>query len=120
MSDPASVGQPIDSTGEMIVATPGTYGGKPRIAGHRIRVQDVVVWNEHAGMTLDDIVSTYPGLIPEKIVAALRYYQAHREEIERDLKEEEELADSLEDGPDIVILRPLGLVDVGTNSNSSG
>ncbi len=26
-----------------IEITPGTCGGKPRIAGHRIRVQDIVV-----------------------------------------------------------------------------
>jgi uncharacterized protein (DUF433 family) len=26
-----------------IEATPGVFGGKPRIAGHRIRVMDIVV-----------------------------------------------------------------------------
>jgi hypothetical protein len=29
-----------------IEATPGVLGGKPRIAGHRIRVMDIVVWHE--------------------------------------------------------------------------
>ncbi|WP_333364954.1 DUF433 domain-containing protein [Microcoleus sp. herbarium14] len=31
---------------EHIEITPGICGGKPRIAGHRIRVQDIVVWHE--------------------------------------------------------------------------
>ena len=30
-----------------IEITPGVCGGKPRIAGHRIRVQDIVVWNHN-------------------------------------------------------------------------
>ena len=29
-----------------IEITPGVVGGKPRIAGHRIRVLDIVVWHE--------------------------------------------------------------------------
>ena len=32
---------------EHIVATPGTCGGKPRIAGTRIRVQDIYVRGVH-------------------------------------------------------------------------
>ncbi len=36
---------------EHIKITPGVCGGKPRIAGHRIRVQDVVVWHEQMGMS---------------------------------------------------------------------
>ncbi len=115
MSDPST-----EMAGEMIVATPGTCGGKPRVAGHRIRVQDIVIWKEQMGMTIDEIISSYPGMTPEKIAAALRYYQTHREEIDRDLKEEEEFADQLESGPNIVIVRTTGLIDAGTNPNSSG
>jgi uncharacterized protein (DUF433 family) len=115
LSDPST-----ETAGEMIVSTPGTCGGKPRVAGHRIRVQDIVIWKEQMGMTIDEIISSYPGMTPEKIAAALRYYQAHREEIERDLKEEEEFADQLESGPNIVIVRTTGLIDAGTNPNSSG
>jgi uncharacterized protein (DUF433 family) len=113
LSDPS-----IETSSEMIVSTPGTCGGKPRIAGHRIRVQDVVVLKEHMGLTLDEIVASYPSMTPEKIDAALEYYQAHREEIERDLKEEEKLADQLESGPNIVIVRTTGMVDAGTNPTS--
>jgi len=34
---------------EHIVSTPGVLGGKPRIAGHRISVQDIMVWHELMG-----------------------------------------------------------------------
>ena len=30
---------------EHIEISPGVLGGKPRIAGHRIAVQDVVIWH---------------------------------------------------------------------------
>ena len=44
---------------EHIDATPGVCGGKPRIAGHRIRVQDVVICHEQQGMSPDEIASAY-------------------------------------------------------------
>ena len=47
---------------ERIVSTPGTCGGKPRIAGHRIKVADVAVWYERMGLSPDEIVSTWPSL----------------------------------------------------------
>jgi uncharacterized protein (DUF433 family) len=37
--------------------TPGVCGGKPRIAGHRIRVQDIVIWHERLGYSPDEVVS---------------------------------------------------------------
>lgn len=66
---------------EHIEVTPGVCGGKPRIAGHRITVQNVVVWHEQSGMTADEIVATYPGLTLADVYAALAYYHDHREEI---------------------------------------
>ena len=35
-----------------IEITPGVCGGKPRIAGHRIKVQDIAVWHEIMGLFL--------------------------------------------------------------------
>ncbi|MEO3706895.1 DUF433 domain-containing protein [Trichormus azollae] len=37
---------------EHIEITPGICGGKPRIAGHRIRVQDIVIWHEQMGLPM--------------------------------------------------------------------
>jgi len=66
---------------EHIDATPGICGGRPRIAGHRIRVMDVVVLHEQLGLSPDEIVSTYPSLTLADVHAALAYYFDHRDEI---------------------------------------
>lgn len=120
MSDPIAVDPTAETATEMIVATPGTCGGKPRVAGHRIRVQDIVIWTEQMRMTVDEIVESYPGMTPEKIAAALDYYRAHREEIERHLKEDEELADRLDREMKSALVRFAGKVDEQTISTAPG
>ena len=72
-----------------IVKTPGVCGGKPRIAGHRIRVQDIVILHERQGQSPDEIVSAYPQLSLAKVHAALAYYHDHQEDIRRDMAEDE-------------------------------
>jgi uncharacterized protein (DUF433 family) len=73
--------------------TPGVLGGKPRIAGHRIRVMDIVVWHEKRGLSPDEIISTvYPTLTLADVHAALAYYFDHRETIEADFQREAEAA----------------------------
>ena len=71
-----------------IEATPGTCGGKPRIAGHRIRVQDIVMWHEAHGLTPDEIINHYPGITLADVHAALAYYHDHRDEIRRDMDQD--------------------------------
>ena len=56
-------------------------GGKPRIAGHRITVQHIVIWHERMGLSADEIASTH-GLSLAEIYAALTYYYDHRQEID--------------------------------------
>ena len=34
-------------------------GGKPRIAGHRITVQHIVIWHERMGLSADAIASNH-------------------------------------------------------------
>ena len=46
---------------DRIAKTPGIYGGKACIAGHRIRVMDIVMWHEDLGMSANEIVAAYPG-----------------------------------------------------------
>jgi len=103
----------------MIVSTPGTCGGKPRIDGHRIRVQDVVIWLDQMGMTVEQIEDDYPGMTRAKIAAAMSYYASHREEIDADLKKEEELADRLDIDPGSVLVRLPRMFDAGKHSDSS-
>ncbi|HAK96360.1 MAG TPA: hypothetical protein DCM87_15550 [Planctomycetes bacterium] len=78
-----------------IESTPGTCGGKPRIAGHRIRVQDIAVWHEHLGQTPEEIVTRFPQLTLGDVHAALAYYFDHKDEICRDLREDEEAENAL-------------------------
>jgi len=96
MNNPSNGKDFIDSGGEMIVSTPGTCGGRPRISGHRIRVQDVVAWRDRMGMAPDEMMAEFPGMTMSKIQAALAYYENHRNEIDAALKLDDALADELE------------------------
>ncbi|MFM7382528.1 MAG: DUF433 domain-containing protein [Microcystaceae cyanobacterium] len=77
---------------EHIQITPGVCGGKPRIAGHRIRVQDVAIWYEQLRMSPDDIVYHYPSITLADVHAALTYYYDHLDEIRQDIRESEAFA----------------------------
>jgi uncharacterized protein (DUF433 family) len=79
---------------EHIVSTPGTCGGKPRIAGTRIRVQDVVVWHEAWGQSPEEIVTDFPQLTLAQVHAALAYYYDHREEIRQHMQDAEALVEA--------------------------
>ncbi len=76
--------------GRHIEITPGICGGKPRIAGHRIRVQDIAIWHERLGMTPDEIVARFPQLTLADIYAALTYYFDHQDEIRKQIREDDE------------------------------
>jgi uncharacterized protein (DUF433 family) len=73
-----------------IVSTPGTCGGKPRIAGHRITVKHIVLDHQRGGMSPDEIVSAYPSLTLSDVYAALAYYHDHRAEIDADIKADDD------------------------------
>lgn len=81
---------------EHIEITPGVCGGKARIAGHRITVQNIVIWHERMGMSPDEIVSQHPGITLADVYAALAYYHDHLEEIRTSIKEDEEFAKQLQ------------------------
>ena len=56
-----------------IEITPGIAGGKPRITGHRITVQAVVIRHERMGVSSDEIASDL-GVSLADVYAALAYY----------------------------------------------
>jgi uncharacterized protein (DUF433 family) len=95
-SDPSLTPTMRSLSQEHIVSTPDTCGGKPRIVGHRIRVQDVVLWHETMGMSPEEVVSEYPGLTLADVHAALAYYHDHKAEVGADLRQEEARATELE------------------------
>lgn len=77
-----------------IEVTPGVAGGKPRIAGHRITVQNVVVWHEWMGKSADEIAAEYDLSLAD-VYAALAYYFDHRTEIERAIEDDETFVENL-------------------------
>ncbi len=83
---PFLISSTTTSLDQRIEQTGGICGGKPRIAGHRITVQDVVVWHERLGWSVDQIASEYDLSLAD-VYAALDYYFAHREEIDRSIEE---------------------------------
>lgn len=81
---------------EHIEITPGVCGGKPRIAGHRIKVQDVVIWHEQMGLSPDEIVSQYSTITLADVYAALAYYHDHLSEIRRQIQADDELVKTMQ------------------------
>jgi uncharacterized protein (DUF433 family) len=77
-----------------IVATPGTLGGKARIAGRRISVEHIAIWHDRLGKSVDEICADYDLSLAE-VHAALAYYYDHRAEIERDIEEGEAFVKAL-------------------------
>src|SRR5580700_3401510 len=70
-----------------IVSTPGVCGGRPRIDGHRITVEDVAIWHERMGMSPDEIVSGHPSISLSDVHAALAYYYDHRAQIDQAIRD---------------------------------
>ena len=83
---------------EYIGIRPGYCGGKPHILGHRIKVEDVAVWQERMGMTPAEIVEQYPTITLAQVHAALAYYYDHREEIEAEIRAGDEFVEELRAG----------------------
>ena len=71
-----------------IEVDPEVVGGKPRLRGHRITVQNIVVWHEHMGKSADEIASEY-NLTLGSIYAALSYYFDHQDEVVQSIRESE-------------------------------
>lgn len=70
-----------------IEVTAGVCGGKPRIAGHRITIQNIVVWHEGMNIGADEISARYNISLAD-VYAALAYYFANREQIDKAIHEE--------------------------------
>ena len=69
-----------------IEITPNISGGKPRIAGHRITVENIVIWHERMGKSVDEIATEYDLTLAD-VYAALAYYFDHRAEIDQSIEE---------------------------------
>ncbi len=67
-----------------IERTPEVRSGKPRIAGRRITVSDIVVWHFRMGLSLEEIAVKYD-LPLSAVYAAVSYYFDHKDEIDAEI-----------------------------------
>lgn len=74
----------------------GVCGGKPRIAGHRITVQDIVVWHERMGKSVDEIADEHDLPLAD-VYTALAYYFVHREDIDRSIEESRDYVEKMKE-----------------------
>jgi len=77
-----------------IERSPDVAGGKPTIIGHRITVQNVVIWHERIGLSADEIATEYDLTLSE-VYAALTYYYDHRAEIDASIRADEAFVEEL-------------------------
>ena len=77
-----------------IEITPGVAGGKPRIAGRRITVQNIALWHEWMGHSADEIATEYDLTLAD-VYAALAYYYDHRAEIDAAIKDSQAFVEAL-------------------------
>jgi uncharacterized protein (DUF433 family) len=78
----------VQTLDRYIEKTQGVVGGKPRIAGRRIAVQNIVIWHEWMGLSADKIATEYDLTLAE-IYAALAYYYNNPQEIDKAIKDSE-------------------------------
>jgi uncharacterized protein (DUF433 family) len=90
-----------------IETTPGVTGGKPRIAGHRITVENIAIWHERLGKSVDEIAGEYDLTLAD-VHAALAYYFDHRAEIDQSIREGEEFAKALRERTRSKVAQKLG------------
>lgn len=113
----------VPTIAQHIVKTPGTCGGRARIAGHRITVQNIVIEHEEKRRSPADIVAGYPGITIADVHAALTYYHDHRDEIDAEIAESERIFEELRSQPSILdqarARRNLELEGRGINSTGS-
>jgi len=76
----------------------GTCGGKPIIAGTRIKVSQIAIEYERMGMTPDEIVEAHPHLTLPQIHDALSYYYENVREIDREIAEERAMFEKMKKG----------------------
>ena len=66
----------------LVVSSPESCGGRPRIAGTRVSVQRVAGWYK-MGLHAEEICDRIGTVSLAQVYAALAYYHGNREEIEQ-------------------------------------
>src|SRR3990167_5414591 len=94
-----------------IEITEGIAGGKPRISGHRITVQNIVIWHEMLGRSADEIAAEYDLTLAD-VYAALAYYYDNRDQIDKSINDHESFVEAIRQKiPSKVARKPNGQKD---------
>jgi uncharacterized protein (DUF433 family) len=81
--------------GTLITRTPGIKGGTPHIAGTGVTVRTIVRWH-HSGLEPEQIAVRIAHISLGQVHAALAFYYANKEMMDREMAEEEAESDRLE------------------------
>jgi uncharacterized protein (DUF433 family) len=79
----------VTDIGQLIDRDPKIRGGRPCIAGTGITVHRIVQWHK-MGESPKAIADEFPHLNLAQVYAALAYYFANYDEVEREIRAEEE------------------------------
>ena len=69
--------------------------GVAKLIGSRIKVMHMVSAQRREGYSAEQLCEQYPHLKPSQIYAALAYYHAHREEVDRQIEEDRLYAEEM-------------------------
>lgn len=76
-----------------ITKSPEVCGGRACIAGHRIRVMDIVGWHQKRGYSAERIVEElFPSITKADVHAALAFYFDNPDDIEKNFRNDQEWA----------------------------
>ena len=77
-----------------IECTAGVRGGRPRIRGRRITVDDIAIMHLRLGQPIEEIVGKYDLSFAE-VHAALTFYFDHKEEVDRQIATDDAMIEAL-------------------------
>ncbi len=86
---------PTVEIGTLITRTPGIKGGTPHIAGTGVTVRTIVRWH-NAGLLPEEIAIRIGHITLAQVHAALAFYYANQEAMDREMAEEEAESDRIE------------------------
>lgn len=72
----------------LLVSRPGYRQGRPCLRGTGITVHNVAA-RHLSGVPIDEMIASNPDLAPSLFYAAIAYYLANKEQIERELGEDD-------------------------------
>ena len=78
-----------------IVHRKGVCGGKPAIAGTRLKVSQIAIYYEKMGYQPDDIVRAHPHLTLAQVHDALSFYYENIEEIDSQIAQERQMIEEI-------------------------